>query len=924
MDIRSSCIPIVALLLILLIPFGNSQSSNILCADKERRALLSFRSGLIDSLGRLSSWSSAAEEDCCRWTGVRCDNVTGRVVGLHLRNPLYLNDDIKSFLKSQLQGKISPSLLELEFLSHLDLSYNNFIDSDGGIPSFLGSMKSLTYLDLSSSGFHGMVPHQLGNLSRLTYLGLGYNYGLFVDNLSWMSGLYSLKYLNMGVVKFGKEINWLQAMSTLSSLSELHLFGCGLESMYPSLGNVNFTSLTSLDLSGNHFKHEVPNWLGNLSSSLLSLDLSDNSLQGEIPIILSNLRSLSLLDLRINGFTGKIPEWLGQFKYLEYLALDLNSFYGLIPASLGNLSSLVVLSLSVNKLLSGNLPKNLGLLSNLGTLFIGDTSLTGVVSEEHFAKLSKLKNLDMSESNFSFNVSSNWIPPFQLKFIQMSSCKMGPKFPAWLQTQTFVELLSISNTQISDIAPNWFWNMVSRVEWFDLSNNQIRGDISVVLLNSTIINISSNHFKGELPRLSANVEVLNIESNNFSGYISSFLCCKENRRNNLEVLAASNNLLSGEISSCWGYWQSLTHLNLGSNNLSGGIPNSMGSLSNLHSLRLQKNSFSGHIPSSLLNCTSLGLIDFGENEFTGIIPSWMGEMANLLVLRLRSNRFNGNIPTQICLLASILIIDLANNSLSGLVPKCLNNLSRMAMVDNWDDGVYFDALEYSYDYGSYMENVLLVTKGRESGYNSILKFLRSIDLSSNNLFGSIPTEIFDLSGLRFLNMSHNCFVGEISENIGGMTTMECLDLSHNNLSGKIPQSMSKLTSLDCLNLSYNHLSGRIPSSTQLQSLNETSFIGNAGLCGAPLSINCSKDDKSQGSTPVHKNWVESEMFWFYIGMGMGFTMGVWGVCVVLFFKRSWRHAYFKFLDELKDQIYVAALLKVIRKVMERRYTFELS
>ncbi|CAK9160947.1 unnamed protein product [Ilex paraguariensis] len=190
----------------------------------------------------------------------------------------------------------------------------------------------------------------------------------------------------------------------------------------------------------------------------------------------------------------------------------------------------------------------------------------------------------------------------------------------------------------------------------------------------------------------------------------------------------------------------------------------------------------------------------------------------------------------------------------------------MAAVDI-PDYAYFEPLEHSLDYGPYRENVQLVTKGRESEYSSILRMVRSIDLSSNNLFGSIPAEIFDLSRLR-------------------------------------------LTSLNCLNLAYNHLSGRIPSSIQLQSLNETGFIGNAGLCGAPLPINCSEDDEFQGSTPVHKNWDEFEMFWFYIGMGMGFSTGFWGVCVVLFFKRSWRHAYFKFLDELKDRIYVAQLLKM--------------
>ncbi|CAK9160946.1 unnamed protein product [Ilex paraguariensis] len=819
MDSRSSCMPIVALLLIFLIP-SNSQSSNILCVENERRALLSFRNGLNDSSGKLSSWS-AVQEDCCRWTGVRCDNVTGRVIELSL----YFTD---------LRGKINPSLLELEFLSILDLRGNSFGDNDP-MPSFLGSMISLKYLDLSGCKFHGMVPHQLGNLSRLAYLDLGNNDGLFVDNLSWISRLHCMKYLDMSAVKFSKEINWLQVMSTLPALSTLNLDDCGLESMYPSLGNVNFTSLTVLDLSGNHFKHEVPNWLGNLSSSLQSLHLSDNSLQGEIPIILSNLRSLTYLELRSNQLTGQITHWLGQLKSLQHLFLDGNSFYGPIPESVGNLSSLVELYIYDNNL-SGNLPKNLALLSNLETIYVSYNSLGGGISDMHFAKHSKLRYLQLSGNHFFFNVSNNWIPPFQLKIIQVSSCEMGPKFPTWLRTQKSVKWLDMSNSGISDIAPDWLWNMTSSMDIVDLSGNQI----------------------------------------------------------------------GGELSSCWMYWQSLTHLNLGSNNLSGEIPTSLGSLFNLQSLRLQENSFSGYIPSSLLNYTSLGIIDLGKNKFTGDIPSWIGETKTLLVLRLRSNKFDGNIPDNFCQLSSILILDLADNSLSGSIPKCFNNLSAMATLNNSN----FEALRYGYSNGLFMENVRLVTKGREFEYSSILKLVRSIDLSSNNLSGYISAEIFDLFQLRFLNISHNCLVGEIAENIGGMSSLESLDLSKNSLSGKLPQTMSNLTSLNYLNLSYNYFSGSIPLSTQLQSLGETSFVGNVGLCGAPLPINCTKKEESQGSTPVDEDGDESEVFWFYIGMGIGFALSFWGVCCVLFFKRTWRHAYFMFLDKLKDHIYVTVMLKV--------------
>ncbi|KAL6290301.1 hypothetical protein ACE6H2_007811 [Prunus campanulata] len=58
---------------------------------------------------------------------------------------------------------------------------------------------------------------------------------------------------------------------------------------------------------------------------------------------------------------------------------------------------------------------------------------------------------------------------------------------------------------------------------------------------------------------------------------------------------------------------------------------------------------------------------------------------------------------------------------------------------------------------------------------------------------------------------------------------------------------------------------------------------------------------------------------FYISMGVGFAAGFWGVCGTLIFKRSWRYAYFKFLNDLNDWLYVrVALIKRQLKDMLNR------
>ena len=134
-------------------------TSKILCADKEKQALLKFKQGLVDESKVLSSWES--QRDCCQWRGITCNNQTGHVIKLDLS---YNISDIFSS-KQPLAGEISPSLLELRDLDYLDLSFNAF---DGlQIPSFFGSFVELKHLKLASVGFQGAIPQNLENLSNL-------------------------------------------------------------------------------------------------------------------------------------------------------------------------------------------------------------------------------------------------------------------------------------------------------------------------------------------------------------------------------------------------------------------------------------------------------------------------------------------------------------------------------------------------------------------------------------------------------------------------------------------------------------------------------------------------------------------------------------------------------------------------------------
>ncbi|XP_027168119.1 probable leucine-rich repeat receptor-like protein kinase At1g35710 [Coffea eugenioides] len=93
---------------------------------------------------------------------------------------------------------------------------------------------------------------------------------------------------------------------------------------------------------------------------------------------------------------------------------------------------------------------------------------------------------------------------------------------------------------------------------------------------------------------------------------------------------------------------------------------------------------------------------------------------------------------------------------------------------------------------------------------SSLPNLEYLDLSCNELFGTMPPQIGNLSKLIYLNLSANQFSQEIPPEIGHLTNLLVLHLRENQLNGSIPASLGNLKNLSYLSLYNNSLSGVIP------------------------------------------------------------------------------------------------------------------
>lgn len=230
--------------------------------------------------------------------------------------------------------------------------------------------------------------------------------------------------------------------------------------------------------------------------------------------------------------------------------------------------------------------------------------------------------------------------------------------------------------------------------------------------------------------------------------------------------------------------------------------------------------------------------------------------------------------TSTCAFPSVRIVDISSNNFSGPLPqdRWFKKLKSMILRDS-NESLIMDH-EVPQAGTSYKYTTAITYKGHDTTFAMILRTLVFIDVSNNAFHGAIPKAIGDLVLLHGLNLSHNFLTGTIPSQVSHLNQLEALDLSLNELSGVIPHEIASLDFLTMLNLSYNKLEGRIPESPHFLTFSNNSFLGNDGLCGPPLSKECST------ATPPNvvphtseESYVDIMLFLFTgLGFGVGFAV----------------------------------------------------
>ncbi|KAK7374500.1 hypothetical protein VNO80_07930 [Phaseolus coccineus] len=904
------------------------------CHEHESRALLQFKKSFVISKSsynpfsypKMASWN--ATTDCCSWDGIECDEHTNHVISIDLSSShIYGTMDANS------------TLFHLKHLQSLDLADNHFNYSQ--IPSRIGELSQLRYLNLSQTYFSGEIPQQVSHLSKLLSLDLC---GAF-DSLVPVN-LLSLK------------------ISTLRSLIQ--------NSTNLEVFRVNYVTISSY----------VPHTFTNLTY-LQQVSLYHCELYGEFPPGIFHLPNLRYINLGNNqNLTGKFPDFHTSAQ-ITTSELDSTSFYGTLPASIGNLNSLNWFSISYSNF-SGSIPSSFRNLTQLTFLDVGGNKFKGDLSS-FLLNLTKLRTLRVGFNEFTTETISRICKLSGINDLRLEFVNIGQEIPFCFTNFTQLSILSLYHCNLSGQIPSWIMNLTNLAS-VDLGGNNLRGEIPNSLFkleNLESLSVISNLLEGEfeldkflkLKRLvfvglcfnklslisgknPSNASLSQIQGlglglsnlNEFPHFLRdlaelSYIYMAYNnvssfpswmwRKSSLRSLTVSHNSLIGKIDPQICNLKSLMLLDLSFNNLSGTLPLCSGSssqllqilvlkgnkltgpfpetytkTSDLRMIDLSNNNLQGQLPRALLNIRMLEYIDVSHNQINDSFPCWLGTLPELKVVALHHNHLSGSIGCPAaCTFPKLHIIDLSHNQLSGSLPsKTIQNWKSMeASNESQLQYQYYSAYDYhmlaSFSVlkdGSYKYSFALCNKGRTLVYEKLQEFynLIVIDLSSNKFSGEIPNVIGDLTGLVLLNLSNNMLSGNIPSSLGKLSNLETLDLSLNTLSGKIPLQLQELTFLSNFNVSFNNLSGHIPQNMQFATFQDSSFEGNQELCVNPSVNKCEEDGglpfvPPSTSDDDQDSGIFIEFDWKVVLIGYG-----GGLLVGLALGNSFNHEIFAWLKRI--------------------------
>eukprot|EP01038_Epipyxis_sp_PR26KG_P016217 gene16217-22062_t len=403
---------------------------------------------------------------------------------------------------------------------------------------------------------------------------------------------------------------------------------------------------------------------------------------------------------------------------------------GIDCALIQNQHHVVVLNLRL-RLLHGTLPPTLTFLSELRILNVTENLLSGTIPYQ-YANFTHMEIIDIYHNHFT-----------------------GP-FPVFLFKLNSLRIIQIDYNHFAGTLPNELYSSFPALEAFDGGNNYFHGSINLIsnitMKNFTYFTVQHNIMSGSILSWSfeslRSMKSFGLNYNIFTGPIPSSMCKMEN----LQILYLDHALFTGSLPSCFSNFTMLTGVAVDANMLTGTVPSNWNN-SMLTEIYLNNNYFSGSFPDYFLsNSKDLHIFDVSANYFTGIISDKINNLNFLEQFYIQDNILSGSFLESLVSLQDLQYLNCSLNFFSGSVTSNFSNAHILAEFDVSSNLLHGRLPNTSH---LYRLEIIFVGNNYFSGdiqavvdpVNTRQLRLRHIDVSSNELTGAIPEDIFNL---RFL------------------------------------------------------------------------------------------------------------------------------------------------------------------------------
>ena len=512
-----------------------------------------------------------------------------------------------------------------------------------------------------------------------------------------------------------------------------------------------------------------------------------------------------LTDVHIYGWYGATVDIDGR---VTRLTLEENNLAGEMPAELGDLSSLKELNLWNNQL-TGEIPTELSSLTQLKTLDFGSNELTGAIPVE-LGSLSSLEKLWLDRNQLTGEMPVEMSHLKNLTVLDISENQIEGEIPAWLGDLSDLEKLYLQDNQLTGSIPAELGNLADLEELF-LADNQLTGCIPEGLRDIESHDLADTDllFCDEEPpdpcieKLTGDGVVVDI-------WETGSECVSENR--------------DGDGTGAYARYYTFTLTEQSE------LTITLESTEDTYLYLLKGVSRAGEqiaenddIDREGGNYDSRIVGTFEPGDYTIEATTYESEVSGPFTLTVKGLGIS-TIPPSPSSEREVLVA--LYSATDGPDWDDNDNWLSDADIGEWwgvttDENGRVIRLDLS-------DNELNGTLPSELGR---LTSLESLDLSGNDLKGDIPPTLGDLSNLTKLSLWDNELTDEIPAELSRLANLQILWLDENQLMGSIPAELGSLFNLEALYLQDNQLTGSIPAELANLANLEELFLADNQLTG---------------------------------------------------------------------------------------------